>query len=140
MHVFAANLSSPTYQTQGPTWEPYYSAKAAYGSLLTPPVTDPHAELTPAVWSRIIDLFNSNDTVFQQYIDRKQRGWEYAACEGTCKVDEICQLGSAQSQFACLQASPAMRKAKRDTAESGSGHADECGTSFIRGVLTGHMS
>jgi len=56
VHVFAANLSSPTYQTKGPTWEPYYSAKAAYGSLLTPPITEPHAELTPAVWSQIIDL------------------------------------------------------------------------------------
>jgi len=31
------------------------------------------------------------------------------------------------------------RKAKKDTLESESGHADECGTSLIEDVLTGHI-
>lgn len=136
--VYYANLSSPTYQTEGPMWSKYYSAKAAYASQLSPPVTDEDAELTPAVWSDIIDLFMSNDTVFQEYYDRKQRGWEYVPCEGSCKTEEICQLGSAQSQYACLQPSPAARRRdleKRVPFWSTAASHDECGKSTMRDVL-----
>ncbi|KAK4569621.1 hypothetical protein LTR86_003385 [Recurvomyces mirabilis] len=111
--VYTANLSSPDYHASGPKWEKYYSFKSAYGSLLNPSYTDAHAELTPAFMHNVTMLFENNDTVFQQYYDRKQRGWTpqgYIPCEGSCKTNEICQLRSAQSQYACLAPSAAMRK------------------------------
>lgn len=108
--VYYANLSAPTYHTAGPKFEYYYSAKSAYGSLLSPPVTGAHEELTPAFWHNVTALFETDDAVFQEYYDRKQRGWDYVPCNGTCKTDELCQLRSAQSQYACLESNAPMRK------------------------------
>ncbi|KAF4637428.1 hypothetical protein G7Y89_g661 [Cudoniella acicularis] len=48
--TYIANMSSPGFQTTGPVWTKYYSAKETYGPLVTPPLTDPTAELTPAFW------------------------------------------------------------------------------------------
>ena len=39
--TYIANISSPSYQTEGPVWEKYYSLKETYGPLLSPPVVDP---------------------------------------------------------------------------------------------------
>ncbi|KAJ5812314.1 hypothetical protein N7474_008615 [Penicillium riverlandense] len=44
---YIANISDASYQIE-PKWEPYYSAKKAYGSKLSTPVQDPSAEITPA--------------------------------------------------------------------------------------------
>ena len=94
--VYYADITSDTYQTN-PTWEVLYSVKDTYGSLLG--VTDMAAELTPAFWHNVTVLFESNDTVFQEYISRKSRGYDTSACTGTCKTSEICQLRAAQSQY-----------------------------------------
>lgn len=102
--VYYANMSLPSYQTN-PTWQKLYSFKEAYGSLLCPPYTDPFSPITPAFAHNVTVLFENNDAVFQQYYFRKQRGWGYVPCTGTCKVDEICQLRSAQSQYACYEPS-----------------------------------
>jgi sphingomyelin phosphodiesterase len=103
--VYYANMSVPSFQTTGPTWQKLYSFKEAYGSLLSPPYVEPHAELTPAFVHNVTVLFQNDDTVFQEYIFRKQRGFGYVPCTGTCKTDEICQMRSAQSQYACYSAS-----------------------------------
>ena len=133
--VYYANLSAPTYQTEGPHWTKYYSVKEAYASKLSPPVTDEKAELTPAVWSDIIDLFEDNDAIFQEYYARKQRGWDYVYCDGSCKTDEICQLGSAQSQYACLTASAASKRGLERRTSLLTAQKDECGTSRMKEVL-----
>jgi sphingomyelin phosphodiesterase len=112
--VYIANMSNPTYQTK-PTWTKYYSAKEAYGSLLSPAVTDSSAELTPAFWHNVTALFENDDTVFQDYIARKTRGWDYSSCTGDCKTDEICQLRAAESQYNCVTISPGINFKKRDT-------------------------
>lgn len=96
--VYYTNLSSPTYQS-GPVWEVLYSVKEAYGSLLTPPVTDPSVELTPAFWHNVTTLFEENDDVFQQYYARKSRNWLFDTCTDDCKTLEICQLRASQSQY-----------------------------------------
>ncbi|KAJ6017420.1 acid sphingomyelinase [Penicillium sp. IBT 35674x] len=129
--VYFANMSSSTYQTK-PTWEKYYSAKEAYGSLLSPPVTDSAAELTPAFWHNVTALFESDDSVFQDYIARKSRGWDYSSCTGTCKTDEICQLRAAESQYNCVEITPGIsfKKAKRSTSSS-SHEESACGESVI---------
>lgn len=43
--TYFANMSLPDYQTTGPTWAKYYSAKETYGPLVDPPLTDPAAEI-----------------------------------------------------------------------------------------------
>jgi len=101
--VFYANLSSPTYQA-GPVWEQLYSVKDAYGSLLG--ITDPAAELTPAFWHNLTELFESDDAVFQAWQGRKSRGVDLTPCTGTCKSSTICGLRAAQSQYNCATVSP----------------------------------
>lgn len=96
--VYYANISSPAYQ-DGPVWEVLYSAKEAYGSLLTPPVTDAAAELTPAFWHNVTTLFENDDDVFQTYYLRKSRDYDTATCTDDCKTEEICSLRASQSQY-----------------------------------------
>ncbi|TKA69463.1 hypothetical protein B0A55_08330 [Friedmanniomyces simplex] len=118
--VYASNLSAPDFHTSGPKWSEYYAFKSAYGSHLSSPYTDPLAEMTPAFVHNVTTLFQNNDTLFQEYYDRKQRGWTpagYGPCEGTCKADEICQLRSAQSQFACITPSAALKKREEESGE-----------------------
>lgn len=104
--VYFANMSTPSFQTVGPIWRKLYSFKEAYGSLLSPPYTNPLAVLTPAFFHNVTTLFETNDTAFQEYIFRKQRGFDFVPCTGSCKTDGLCQLRSAQSQFACYGLSP----------------------------------
>ncbi|KAK7740908.1 hypothetical protein SLS53_004971 [Cytospora paraplurivora] len=114
--VYYTNISSPTYQTDGPTWEALYSVKDTYGSLLG--YTDSSAELTPAFWHNVTELFESDDTVFQQYYSRKTRDYSTATCTDDCKTTEICQLRAAQAQYNCGTVKPGVNlrksKAKRD--------------------------
>ncbi|KAJ5709684.1 acid sphingomyelinase [Penicillium malachiteum] len=133
--VYFANMSSPTYQTK-PTWEKYYSVKEAYGSLLTPPVTDSAAELTPAFWHNLTVLFENDDSVFQDYYARKSRGWDVTECtdsDDDCKSDEICQLRAAESQYNCVEITPGIdfKKAKRSSSSSSSHQESACGESVI---------
>jgi sphingomyelin phosphodiesterase len=104
--VYYANMSVPSFQTTGPTWKKLYSFKEAYGLFFSPPYTEPSAELTPAFVHNVTVLFENNDAVFQEYIFRKQRGFDFVPCTGTCKTYELCELRSAQSQFACYGSSP----------------------------------
>lgn len=96
--VYYANLSSPTYQ-DGPVWEKLYSIKEAYGSLLTPPVTDAATELTPTFWHNLTELFETNDTVYQDWYMRRGRDYSNATCTGDCKTESICGLRASQSQY-----------------------------------------
>lgn len=120
--VYYANMSLPTYQIQGPKWEKYYSVKEAYGSLLFPPYVDPKAELTPAFWHNVTQLFVDDDSVFQDYYARKQRGWDPTICSGGCKTSEICGMRSMQSQFACFPEDSPVSVEKRDAEGHGHGH------------------
>jgi sphingomyelin phosphodiesterase len=133
--VYITNMSSSTYQTK-PTWEKYYSAKETYGSLLSPAVTDSAAELTPAFWHNVTALFESDDSVFQDYIARKSRGWDVSACTGDCKTDEICQLRAAESQYNCVTISPGINFKKKKRSDSSTVKAERaCGESVIGAIF-----
>ncbi|KAF3771386.1 sphingomyelin phosphodiesterase [Cryphonectria parasitica EP155] len=137
--TYYANISSPTYQTDGPTWEKLYSVKETYGALLG--VTDPAAELTPGFWHNVTELFETDDTTFQQYYARKTRDYSTATCTGDCKTEEICQLRAAQAQYNCVAVSPGINlKRKRDDTIDGSvqnGHDDHaCESSAVPPVLS----
>lgn len=143
--VYYANLSSPTYQTDGPTWEVLYSVKEAYGSLLS--YTDAAAELTPAFWHNLTELFESDDAVFQEYYARKARDSGSSACTGDCKTKEICELRAAESQYNCGTISPGINlrrsKARRDLAgdEAVDAHGvHECEASSVVPVMTSIFS
>ncbi|RFU32817.1 hypothetical protein B7463_g3493, partial [Scytalidium lignicola] len=132
---YMADISSPTFQN-GPEWVEYYSAKAAYGAYVTPPQTDPTAELTPAFWHNVTEAFQNNDSVFQEYISRKSRGFEVSACTDDCKTSELCQLRAAESQYNCVTLSPGIHFTKRDAESTvGHQHEDQCEGSAIRSIF-----
>jgi sphingomyelin phosphodiesterase len=134
--VYIANMSSSTYQSK-PTWQKYYSIKETYGSLLSPPVTDSASELTPAFWHNVTALFDSDDSVFQDYIARKSRGWDVSSCTGDCKTSEICQLRAAEAQYNCVEITPGIhfKRRKRDDTSSGTKMESACGGSVFRAVF-----
>jgi sphingomyelin phosphodiesterase len=98
-------------------------------------VIDPKVELTPAFWHNVTELFETNDSVFQEYYARKQRGWDYTVCSGSCKTDEICEMRSAQSQHACLSPSAATKKKRGLDGLAWRKKEDECSHSTMRKVL-----
>ncbi|KAJ5089429.1 hypothetical protein N7532_008113 [Penicillium argentinense] len=132
--VYIANMSNPAYQSN-PKWEKYYSAKEAYGSLVEPAITDSAAELTPAFWHNITAVFEKEDSVFQDYIARKTRGWKVELCSGDCKTEEICQLRAAESQYNCVTISPGINFKKRDTTSTAKHQESACGQSTITAVF-----
>jgi len=141
--TYIANISSPTFQTTGPVWEKYYSAKEAYGSLLDPPLTDPAAELTPAFWHNVTALFETDDSVFQDYEARQTRGFEVTPCTGSCKTSQICQLRAARSENNCATVTPGVSFSKRgEVWERGLGivEADICEGSLMRPIMTKIMA
>lgn len=112
--TYIANMSHPSYQTTGPVWERYYSAKEEYGPLVDPPLTCPSAELTPAFWHNVTKAFETNDAAFQEYIARKNRGWRTSSCTGTCKTNELCAMRAAEAQYNCATVTPGIHFRKRD--------------------------
>ncbi|PQE07523.1 Acid sphingomyelinase protein [Rutstroemia sp. NJR-2017a BBW] len=133
--TYITDITSSTYQS-GPVWKKYYSVKEAYGPLVTPPLTSASAELTPAFWHNVTTLFENNDTVFQQYIARKSRGYEPSTCTGDCKTSEICQLRAAESQYNCVTISPGVNfKHKHKREEESVAHVDSCDGSVAASSL-----
>jgi sphingomyelin phosphodiesterase len=129
--VYYTNISSPTYQSAGPTWSALYSAKELYGSALG--IKDPAAELTPGFWHNLTALFESDDSLFQTYNGLKSRNYDLSTCTGSCKTGEICQLRAAQAQFNCGTVQPGVHF-KRDVAHTPSG------TSAVAGECDGSQS
>ncbi|OJJ41197.1 hypothetical protein ASPWEDRAFT_167228 [Aspergillus wentii DTO 134E9] len=114
--VYIANISNPSYQSN-PKWEKYYSAKEAYGSLLSPPVTDSSSELTPSFWHNVTALMEKDDSVFQDWWSRTTRGYNVTTCTGDCAKKEICALRGADAQYNCVTATPGFHFDKREESE-----------------------
>ena len=131
--TYIADMTNPDFQTTGPVWTKYYSAKDVYGPAVSPPVTDASAELTPGFWHQVTELFESDDAAFQAYYGRKSRGWNVAACTGDCKTDEICQLRAGRTENDCYVPSPGFHFNKRS--ENKEQERDECGISVSRATL-----
>jgi sphingomyelin phosphodiesterase len=94
--VYTADINSTN-----PKWEKYYSAKEAYGSLLSPPVTEPTVELTPSFWHNVTALMEKDDSVFQAWWSRTTRDYNVKECKGDCVTNKICSLRGADAQFNC---------------------------------------
>ncbi len=111
--TYMADMNDTEFQKSGPVWKKYYSAKETYGSLLSPPVAA-EAELTPSFWHNVTSAFESNTTLFDEYVSRKSRGWLKKKCDGDCKDEEICQLRAGRSQDNCNKIKPGATFGKRD--------------------------
>ncbi|KAI0470870.1 sphingomyelin phosphodiesterase [Xylariaceae sp. FL0804] len=149
--TYIANMSDPSFQTTGPRWTRYYSAKRAYGTLLSPPRTQPTEELTPAFWHELTNVLEHNATAFDEYFARKSRGWTVSDCDQDCRKQELCKMRAARAQDNCML--PGLRflseglteestvsgghsmDAAMDGKASGT-HVDECGGSVIQETLT----
>lgn len=144
--TYIADMTDTAFQTTGPVWKKSYSAKETYGSRLSPPVTDPGAELTPAFWHNVTALFESSSDLFDKYISLKSRGWSVEPCTGECKTLELCKLRAARSENNCVVVSPGLHLSKRSSDElrghghdHGHGHQEhdhECGMSAGMKVLS----
>nr|UBK24970.1 phospholipase C [Kionochaeta sp.] len=136
--TYYADMSQPTYQTAGPAWSVYYSAKAAYGGLVDPPVAadDAAAELTPAFWHNVTAALAADPASFDAYYARKTRGWDVAACAGACAAAEVCALRAARAQDNCVVPTPGVHFSKRADEGTLAHHRDECGVSVARNSLS----
>ena len=133
--TYQADMTNPAFQTTGPVWTPYYSAKAAYGPLVSPPLTDPAAELTAAFWHNVTAVLAANQTAFNQYYARKSRGWDVQSCTGTCATAEVCALQAARAQDNCVVPTPGVNFSKRSE-QPLHAHRDECGLSVSRSAIS----
>lgn len=90
-------MTDPSYQS-GPTWKPYYSARDAYAPLLSPPLpyTSP---LDARLWHRVTDVFEKNETAFQDFAMRLHRGYKWKACGEYCRRRWIAHLRAGNSLF-----------------------------------------
>ncbi|CAG8918469.1 unnamed protein product [Penicillium salamii] len=135
---YIANISDPRYQEK-PQWLPYYSAKADYGSKLSPPVTDPKTELTPAFWHNVTVAMEGDSSIFQDFWARRVRGYNVKACDGDCATTEICSLRAADAQFNCVKPKPGFNFSKRDgeevLLEEESHHCDHAGLAPLLGKI-----
>ena len=136
--TYIADMSNPAFQTNGPVWTKFYSAKEAYGPITTPPLTDPKAELTPSFWHNVTVALESSDSFFDAYISRKSRGWNPATCRNDCKTNEICQLRAGRSQDNCWKPKPGVNltKKKRSGVHAEKGEHDECGVPITLKTLS----
>ncbi|KAJ5176348.1 uncharacterized protein N7482_002225 [Penicillium canariense] len=114
---YIANISDPSFQ-RGPEWVPYYSAKKAYGSKLSPPVQDAGVELTPGFWHNVTVAMEKDSSVFEDFWARRTRGYSVPACTGDCVTNEICALRGADAQYSCVQATPGFSFSKRNEASN----------------------
>ncbi|GAB0135560.1 hypothetical protein EsDP_00003893 [Epichloe bromicola] len=125
--AYIADMTNPAFQTTGPVWTKFYSAKETYGPIVSPPLTDPSAELTPSFWHSVTEAFERDDTLFNAYMARKSRGWQPASCTGDCKTNEICQLRAGRAQDNCWKPKPGIHLTKRSGVHDEKGEHDECG-------------
>lgn len=132
-----ADMTDKSFQSN-PTWKKLYSAKEAYGAALSPPVTDPRVELTPAFWHNVTVAMEKNTTLFNDYRSRMSRGWNVTDCKGDCEKDTICELRGGRSQDNCHHPAKGVHFSKRSDADIHTiSHTerDECGVPLARDLL-----
>ncbi|PNY25334.1 Sphingomyelin phosphodiesterase [Tolypocladium capitatum] len=125
--TYIADMTNAAFQTSGPVWTKFYSAKEAYGNAVSPPVTDAKAELTPAFWHQLTESFEADDALFGAYIARKSRGWNVGKCDGDCKTAELCQIRAARAENNCFKLTPGINLSRRDDGVNAHGEHDDCG-------------
>ncbi|KAM3485627.1 hypothetical protein MY8738_001157 [Beauveria namnaoensis] len=142
---YAADMTRADYQTAGPTWTRYYSAKDVYGPLVHPPLTTDDAaaaavELTPAFWHNVTVAFAADEAVFDQYMQRKSRGWKHQPCADDCARVEVCMLRGGRAEDNCYKPKPGISLRRRvglltRRTDMGNNAHDDCGASASVAML-----
>ncbi|KAI1103077.1 putative acid sphingomyelinase [Jackrogersella minutella] len=133
--TYIANMSDPNFEISGLKWTKYYSAKEAYWPLIEKG-GGIGEELTPAFWHKVTEVFEKNLTAFEEYFERRKRGWDVGSCEGKCRSDEICKIRAGRAQENCIP--PGLRVSNLREPMDGPGVAfeeEECGGSVVRDTL-----
>ncbi|KAJ9142785.1 Sphingomyelin phosphodiesterase [Pleurostoma richardsiae] len=143
--TYIADMTDPSFQSAaGPSWTKYYSARDAYGPLVSPPLSQssssPNAswtreELSPAFWHNVTAALEADQAAFDAYNARKSRGWKAGdTCTGSCVAAEICALRGGRAQDNCATLTPGVHFTRRSEMGPGA-HVDECGVSVSRATL-----
>lgn len=105
--VYISNISDPFYQLH-PTWKLYYSARESYGPLV-PALGD--RPLSAAFWHNLTEVFMTNDTAFQQYVDARTRSVQRnrPPCHGSCKNGTLCEMRTLRADICGFQSGPVFR-------------------------------
>lgn len=125
--TWIADMANPTFQ-ETPTWTKLYSAKEAYAPHLSP-----EDELTPSAWHNITESLASTPDLLTSYLSRKSRGWDVAECDESCRDDEICKMRGGRAENNCHV--PSLGSSFRKRSQETRGHADDCGSSVVGGVM-----
>ncbi|KAK7743069.1 hypothetical protein SLS62_010701 [Diatrype stigma] len=160
--TYIANMSHPDFHSsEGPTWTKYYSAKEAYGTLVSTATSGRDAngeaddddgldrqaveeeekmgELTPAFWHNVTEALQRNATALGEYLARKKRGWggdeknECAASE-ECVAAEICRLRGARAQDNCARPSSKLGRLEWRRREEVLGGSDRLAVEVEAGI------
>ncbi|KAF4583315.1 hypothetical protein EYR38_002064 [Pleurotus pulmonarius] len=112
--VYTTDLKEPGFQTT-PNWKLYYSARAAYGPLVSGlKASDP---LGPAFWHKVTEGFERNSTAFDMWNTFQSRGAKVQACDAECKKTTICNLRALRAENNCDDSKPGLQL-KRGEPES----------------------
>ncbi|KAF3939204.1 Endopolyphosphatase [Dactylella cylindrospora] len=104
-HYYTSIADIAYGSTQKPVWNKLYSAKAAFGSLVSPPLAA-SAPLSPAFWHNLTVAFEGNDGAFQAWFDRKIADFQTSEnCDAECKANEICQMRASATELSCYKPS-----------------------------------
>jgi sphingomyelin phosphodiesterase len=133
--TYLADMTNSEFQTSGPVWTRSYSAKEVYGTLVSPPLTDPNAELSPAFWHNVTVAFSADSDDFEAYWSRKTRGWNVPACDSACQTSEICTIRAGRSENNCFTPTPGINFRKRDLHDDHHPGQSECGYSAFGEAL-----
>ncbi|KJK83208.1 hypothetical protein H634G_01337 [Metarhizium anisopliae BRIP 53293] len=138
--TYIADMDDQSFQTSGPTWKQYYSAKEAYSEIVEPRLTEPKADLSPAFWHNVTVAFENNQTAFDLYMTRKSRGWQAdKQCTEMCRQTEICALRAGRAQDNCWVPTAGVHFSKRDESAHNHNKHDECGSSVTKSLLSSLM-
>ncbi|KAI1745952.1 V-type ATPase [Xylaria scruposa] len=142
--TYIANMSDPTFQSRGPVWTKYYSARETYGALVSPPLAPLELDgnepgegiraLDPAFWHEVTEVLEENSTAFDEFITRKRRGWQPDVCDDECKSAEICKLRAGRAQDNCIPPGFIRLRPARDVPTTNLGER-ECDGSVLADTL-----
>ncbi|GJE99928.1 sphingomyelin phosphodiesterase [Phanerochaete sordida] len=123
--VYITNISTPNFQSHTPQWEFYYSARATYGPVTSPPLAA-NAPLDPAFWHRLTEAFETNDTAFQQFNTFISRGADVGACDAACKASTICDMRALRAENNCDGPSLGISLKRDERAQGRMAESDAC--------------
>ncbi|TQV93524.1 sphingomyelin phosphodiesterase [Cordyceps javanica] len=135
---YAADMDDPAYQTTGPVWTKYYSARETYGALPGVDAGDVGAELTPAFWHNVTAAFERDEAAFAAFVARKSRGWNPQPCTGECRTNELCAVRGGRARDNCYKPKPGLNLSKRSLV--GNNAHDDCGGDSAAALVLGQLT